>query len=528
MDKLVVVRRDGTVERWSLATFEREATGELNLKVPPVAVAMGSASNGPLVVSGVDWPRLGETAFFDVLTMNRIEMLFHPHGFFNTSPNVYLRASADGRTFACVPDGFDGNTQTCVWSGGRVRKYFGQGGSFPVPGPDGRTLYSSTGIFAVDVRPLAANGTPCLPAHHGPYYLTLPRPDGAGRGAVSVHLEGDDRPFASLPGVDLPAGRPAGDKDKLLRDRRVHLIPDAHLFVTIPPGNDRLVLRRFDPEQALEASGLDYLAITSRAPTQATRGANYTYRLAVKAKKGVSYQVTSGPRGATIDGAGQLTWPVPADFPDHEAEIVVAVRDAGGREVRHGFRVDVAEPGPPFEVDPQLTGDWSKVYLTDMTPFDVKNGPWELGRGNVGNPTHDAIVLRGTRSPHGLGMHPPWGGQAAAKYVLGGRASTFRASAGLQDRPANEPAPSPITFLVFGDGRLLWQSHVVSARGASEDCAVDVRGVKVLELRTDAKGSSFGSHAVWFEPHLLKGAPPAGARPDLLPGDRSPSQPPGK
>jgi hypothetical protein len=183
---------------------------------------------------------------------------------------------------------------------------------------------------------------------------------------------------------------------------------------------------------------------------------------------------------------------------------------------------------PPFAVDPQLAGDWSKVYLTDMTPFDVKNGPWELGRGNLGNPTHDPIVLRGTPSPHGLGTHPPWGGHAAAKYVLGRRANTFRASVGLQDRPPNEPAPSPITFLVFGDGRLLWQSRVVSTRGVSEDCSVDVRGVNVLELRTDAKASSFGSHAVWFEPHVLKDAPPAGSRPDLLPGDRGPPVPPGK
>jgi hypothetical protein len=345
MDKLVVVLPEGTVERWSLTTFEREAAGELKLKVSPAAVAMGSASNGPLVVSGVDWPRLGETAFFDVLAMKRVAMSFDPHGFFNTSPNVYLRASADGRAFACVPNGFDGNTLTCTWSAGRVRKYLGQGGNFPLPGPDARTIYSTDGIRTVDLRPLAANGPHCLPAHHGPYYLTLPRADGAGRGTVSVHLEGDDRPFASLAGVDLPpTGRPASDKDKLFPDRRVHLIPDAHLLVTIPPGNDRLVLRRFDPEQALEASGLDYLAVTSRAPTQATRGASYSYRLAEKSRKGgVSFQIASGPRGATIDPAGRLTWPVPADFADYEAEIVVAVRDAGGREVRHGFRVDVGD-----------------------------------------------------------------------------------------------------------------------------------------------------------------------------------------
>jgi hypothetical protein len=348
MDKLVVLHPDGTVERWSLLTFEREATGTLRMEVPPVAVAMGSASNGPLLVSGVDWPRLGETAFFDVLAMKRLEMSFDPHGFFNTSPTVFLRASADGRTFACVPNGFDGNTLTCTWSAGRVRKYAGQGGTFPVPGPDGRTLYTGNGPYTVDLRLLAANGTPCLPAHHGPYYLTLPRADGGpgglDRGTVSVHLEGDGRPFASLAGVDLPAGLPGAEPDKLLRDRRVHLIPDARLLVTIPPGNDRLVLRRFDAEQALEASGLDYVVVTSRAPTAAARGKDYVYQLAAKAKKGgLSYRVLSGPREAAIDAAGKLTWHVPADYPEHEAEIVIAVRDAGGREARHGFWLDVGD-----------------------------------------------------------------------------------------------------------------------------------------------------------------------------------------
>lgn len=345
MDKLVVVRPDnGAVERWSLTTFEREATATLRMDVPAIAVAMGSASNGPLVVSGVDFPRLGETAFFDVLAMKRIDMSFHPHGFFDTSPNVFLRASADGRTFACVPDGAGGNTQACTWSQGRLRKYAGGTGGFPVPGPDGRTLYTADGLFTWELRRAAGAGTHCLPAHHGPYYLTLPRADGfpgpaAAKGTVAVHLEGDGRAFATLAGVEVPAGQ-----DKPLPDRRVHLIPDAKLLVTIPAGNDRLVLRRFDPEQALEKSGLDYLAVTSRAPTAAKRGAEYSYQIAVKSKKGgVKYRVASGPPGAAVGAAGKVTWAVPADFADGAAEVAVAVSDAGGREVTHAFRLDVGD-----------------------------------------------------------------------------------------------------------------------------------------------------------------------------------------
>src|SRR5262249_22418165 len=102
MDKFVVVYpASATVERWNFTTFKREAKAELNMKVPPIAVALGSASDGQLVISGVDYPRLGETVFFDIRTMRRLEMPFDPHRFFETSPSAFLRASADGRTFVC-------------------------------------------------------------------------------------------------------------------------------------------------------------------------------------------------------------------------------------------------------------------------------------------------------------------------------------------------------------------------------------------------------------------------------------------
>jgi putative Ig domain-containing protein len=354
MDKLVVLRKGGSkVERWSLTTFEREAEAELSLDVPAAAAAMGEASNGPLVVSAVNWPVLGETAFFDVLKMQRIDMdaAFDRHGFFETSPDVFLRASADGRVFACQQS-LGGTVQTCVWTLGDVQKYAGGNGvSRPVPGPDGAAIYTNRGVFDVQMKQLHPfSEAAFVPAHGGPFYLSLSSdapgaPEGR-KAEVSLYLSDYTQPFTTL--ADVEGAEPAKgfNPDRLTPDKRLHLIPAAKLFVSIPRSNDRLVVRRFDPVEALQKTGWDYLDVVSLPPTLARKGEEYAYQLDVLSKKGgLTYGVQSGPPGMTIDAAGRLTWKVPADFADRTAAVLVSVRDSGGEQVLHSFTVGVASGG---------------------------------------------------------------------------------------------------------------------------------------------------------------------------------------
>ncbi len=59
----------------------------------------------------------------------------------------------------------------------------------------------------------------------------------------------------------------------------------------------------------------------------------------MKSKKGgVTYKLDSGPKGMVIDAAGRLTWTPPADA-DAENDVIVSVKDAGGRETIQSFRV---------------------------------------------------------------------------------------------------------------------------------------------------------------------------------------------
>src|SRR5262249_6291533 len=131
---LIVITREASaiVQRWSLETFEREVTSTLTLKVPLEAVAMGSASAGPLCISAVDYPRLGETAFFDIQKMKRLEDAIPPHNGFETNRGIFLRASANGQLFTAQAGG---GMQSAVLTGTKAVLHGGAQASWPVPGP---------------------------------------------------------------------------------------------------------------------------------------------------------------------------------------------------------------------------------------------------------------------------------------------------------------------------------------------------------------------------------------------------------
>jgi hypothetical protein len=127
-------------------------------------------------------------------------------------------------------------------------------------------------------------------------------------------------------------------------DKRILFLPEAKLIITIPARNDKMVLHRFDVEEALEKSGIDYLYVTSQAPLTAKKGDTYSYQLAVKSKKGgLKYKVESGPKGMTISDAGRITWSVPPDPEEKESSVIVSIRDATGQEVFHTFTVSIKE-----------------------------------------------------------------------------------------------------------------------------------------------------------------------------------------
>ena len=236
MDKLMVVVPDTrTVERWNLATGQKEASGTFPIKVPVVAATMGSASAGPLFIQGVDWPRLGECLFFDVDKMERMTLEFDPHGFFDVDANVMCRAAANGRAFAshCYS-----GLHTCVLNDNRLRRRRTQAGEMPVPNPDGQVLHTTRGRLTLDLHPLGgADRSLSWPAHSGPHYLTL-------AGSTVTIRTANHQPAATISAADGIAPPNLADRQNWSLDKRIHFIPQARLLVTIPPSNNQLVLRR--------------------------------------------------------------------------------------------------------------------------------------------------------------------------------------------------------------------------------------------------------------------------------------------
>jgi hypothetical protein len=137
-----------------------------------------------------------------------------------------------------------------------------------VPGSGGKVVFTGSGMFTGLGFPGNNNqnsypGTDAqvryLPGSHGDYYLSLGRgpqpyaktPPPAAE--LIVYKRGLALPVLKRPDIDIPAADSV--KDDFTLDKRVLLIPNAKVLITIPLSNDRIVLHRLDPDAALEKAG---------------------------------------------------------------------------------------------------------------------------------------------------------------------------------------------------------------------------------------------------------------------------------
>jgi len=227
-----------------------------------------------------------------------------------------------------------------------------------IPGPDGKIIYTARGLFSNEAKPLGVNlksrdgiGPWCVPALHGNYYLSVNLNSGFGPkrqpSVVSVHLGGDERVLITLPNIPIPKGANQWGRDKFGHDHRLLLIPDAKVIVTIPESNNQLVIHRFDIEETLDKSGIDYLYAASRAPGLVGKGKEYVYQIATRSKKGgVTYKLESGPEGMRVTKEGIVYWKVRPDHPAGDTSVIVTIADQSGQEIFHTFRVAVVEEVP--------------------------------------------------------------------------------------------------------------------------------------------------------------------------------------
>ena len=107
------------------------------------------------------------------------------------------------------------------------------------------------------------------------------------------------------------------------------------------------------------------------------------------------------------------------------------------------------------------------------------------------------LTIAGQKFEHGVGTHA-----VSTMYVnLNGKAERFTAFAGVDDEIDGQPGS--VEFKVIGDGKLLWESGLMTAGKSAAKVSVDVRGVKTLILFANDAGDGISyDHADWADAQI--------------------------
>src|SRR5262245_54330920 len=159
MDKLFVYLGNASViTRYGLDTFKSEATFRLPAKSKVDGLHMGSASYGPLMVTGTTADKKETTFFVNPATMGPGAYTFSdPKKKFTHWGNGHtIRVSANGNVFGywrtnTSPQGF----HTLVITGNTFKtNYEHVSYGHTCPSPDGKIIYTAHGLYTPEGRPL--------------------------------------------------------------------------------------------------------------------------------------------------------------------------------------------------------------------------------------------------------------------------------------------------------------------------------------------------------------------------------------
>ncbi len=374
-DKLIVLLPgQKIIQRWDMTRWELEVTKTLDFAVPPTIAAVGSASQGPVLVAGGDTPR-GSIQLLDLGTLRPLDMdfskLLSPTGrTFEVGSHSHVRVSADGRVFTSwanfgSPTGFF----VLVLSGSQPQVFHQHDtAGYLAPSPDGQRIYTPKGIYAQQTELIFAQKANTLnfplPSVQGQWYLRPEDTDPAGRGegqAVSVKLYAaeQDAAIVELAGLEARGGTHSDlvSRGVLALDKSLFFVPDAKALVSLPATHDRAIVYTVDLDQQLQRTHVPYLFVASRPPRRVAAGSRLDYQMAVKSKHGGAIcKLSSGPDGMEVTIDGHVTWNVPRDGPDKTAHVIVTVTDSTGQQIYHTFSLavvadsggsEIAQPAPP-------------------------------------------------------------------------------------------------------------------------------------------------------------------------------------
>lgn len=349
LDKLVVVLPGSRLmQRWDLATMERERVAPVPGTNVPRTIMMGSAGNGPFWL----WSG-GSVQPIDLETLKVVDMEGKVLGG-DPRHGYRMMLSADGTTMTGWHNGLSsppydlmrisGNTAT------RTASPFGEGynGRWMWPNADGRLIFGhDSSVHNHHFRRIAAtwlNGANIIPSGD-PRYFMLIREAEKKRSNISICTSCDRQIVHTIlraENVSIGSKREWG---MFGLQPRVYFIPSAKVLVSLPAGEKEIIVRRLDLQSEIEETGVDYLYVDSFAPVRGYRGQTWEYAItAHSSSPGFQYSLESGPEDFSLSEAGMIRWNIPERFKEDAATAVVSIRDSSGAEVLHTINIDVLSP----------------------------------------------------------------------------------------------------------------------------------------------------------------------------------------
>lgn len=150
------------------------------------------------------------------------------------------------------------------------------------------------------------------------------------------------------------------------------------------------------------------------------------------------------------------------------------------------------------------------AYVSDLTPIAERtegmlHRPWPVRKDRSVSTL--PLSMAGRVFDKGLGVHS----KSELDYTIGGAYESLVATIGIDD--AVRPSGS-VVFRVLGDGKVLFDSGVMTGQDPPRDVMVEVKGVNMMTLIVDyGEGLDLSDHADWGGARLLKPAPRSAAPP---------------
>ena len=334
------------VQRWSLTSFEKEGTGTIAPAAGLVVtnIAMGSASNGPVLIQAMDFPRLGERFLFDITTMEPVPGTRKHDSTQGTWPGDTLRASANGKVVTVSRK--EGGVCFLALKGAgwtEHRAPWRDASQPAAPSADGQTVYGP-GDMATPAgqrvgEPVTGGGVWSVPALHGPFVLVATQQKGDTKHPLkmAIHAPRDNKPLFELPQF-AAADALCSSSGECVAATHVFFAPQAKVVAVLSKAKDRVMLHPVDVEAELAKPDRSYLFVTSH-PGAVTPGKRFEYAIEARSKKGgLTFKRDFGPPGLAVSSDGKVTWDVPANFGE-PVNAVVTITDRSGQNVLYLFEL---------------------------------------------------------------------------------------------------------------------------------------------------------------------------------------------